>query len=94
MVQLNNLHGHDPRHTVAGQLRETRIFEVTISDILWRSKPSINQHYARSRLLERRNAMEPIRVSNFYFDPTRFEAIWTRAVAKAAIRESRCVAFS
>jgi len=57
---LGDLHVHDLRHTVAVRLREAGISEGTIADVLWHSKSSITQHYARAQLLELRNALELI----------------------------------
>jgi integrase len=57
---LGDLHVHDLRHTTAVRLREAGIGEATIADVLWHSKASVTQHYARAQLLELRNALELI----------------------------------
>jgi integrase len=58
---LEDLHVHDLRHTVAVRLREAGVSESSIADVLWHSKSSVTQHYARAQVLELRNALELIR---------------------------------
>ena len=57
---LLDLHVHDLRHTAAVRLREAGVGEATIADILWHSKGSVTQHYARPQLLELCGALERI----------------------------------
>lgn len=59
-AELGDLHVHDLRHTTAVRLREAGVREATIADILWHSKGSVTQHYARAQLLELRAALERI----------------------------------
>jgi len=59
-VGLGDLHVHDLRHTTAVRLREAGVGEATIADVLWHSKASVTQHYARAQLLELRSALERI----------------------------------
>jgi len=42
------------------RLREAGVGEATIADILWHSRASITQHYARAQLIELRRALELI----------------------------------
>jgi integrase len=59
-AELGDLHVHDLRHTTAVRLREAGVREATIADVLWHSKASVTQHYARAQLLELRAALERI----------------------------------
>jgi Phage integrase family len=58
---LPDLHVHDLRHTVGMRLREARVSESTISDVLWHARGSITMHYSVAQVRELREALELIK---------------------------------
>ena len=58
---LPDLHVHDLRHTVGMRLREARVSESTISDVLWHARGNITLHYSVAQVRELREALELIK---------------------------------
>lgn len=60
---LGDLHVHDLRHTVGMRLREAKVMESTIADLLWHKKKTITEHYSMSQIVELHGALEKIKES-------------------------------
>ena len=58
---LADLHVHDLRHTVGMRLREARVSENTISEVLWHARGDITLHYSVAQVRELREALELIK---------------------------------
>lgn len=60
-ADLGDLHVHDLRHTVGMRLREAKVSERTIADILWHSTATMTQHYSVAQIVELFDSLEKIK---------------------------------
>lgn len=58
---LGDLHVHDLRHTVGMRLRESKVLDRTLSDVLWHSTGTMTGHYSIAQIIEIFDALQLIK---------------------------------